>query len=120
MLERYWAHTAGWRPAQVHQLCSLLLDLGLAAEYRLDGNNPRLRLHDVIRAWLRHRTPTPIGHLDQALIDAHRGAVPAEPERPRRADTMVAAAHSSRPTRWPSICGRGSPGTSPAPAPPLS
>ena len=100
VLERYWAHTAGWRPTRVHQLCSLLLDLGLAAEYRLDGDNPRLRLHDVIRAWLRHRTPKPAGQLDQALVEAHRGTVHAGRDHAGEPTTPDSAGTPNAPTPW--------------------
>jgi hypothetical protein len=51
VLERFWAGTAGWTPFQVHQFCRRLADLSLVLEYRLDP--PRLRMHDVIRSYLR-------------------------------------------------------------------
>jgi hypothetical protein len=82
VLERYWAHTGGWTPRQVHGFCGLLLDLGLAAEYRLDGGNPRLRLHDVIRAWLRHDNRAVSGRLDALIVQAHRDLVPLDGAAP--------------------------------------
>ena len=82
VLELYWAHTASWTPHQVHHFCRLLLDLGLASEYRLDGSNPRLRLHDVIRVWLRYRTVVGLATLAKELVDAHRGLIPSDPNAP--------------------------------------
>src|SRR5262249_11688120 len=73
VLERYWSASGG-RPAfQPHRFCQQLADLSLVQDYRLDP--PRLRLHDVIRSYLRHDVGSELAGLNQALIDAHRSLV---------------------------------------------
>src|SRR5664279_4515315 len=70
VLERYWAGTAGWTPFQVHQFCRQLADLSLVQEYRLDP--PRLRVHDVIRAYLRGQAGSDLPRRHAALLNANR------------------------------------------------
>jgi hypothetical protein len=79
VLGRYWAHTGQLTTIQVRRLCSSLYDLSLLAEYDLD-TPPRLRLHNVIRAYLRKRTINRQADLDRSLVDAHRSLVPATEE----------------------------------------
>ncbi|WP_155348626.1 NB-ARC domain-containing protein [Acrocarpospora pleiomorpha] len=74
VLENYWHHTGGWAVYQTHRFCQRLTDLALAVDYR--QSPARLRLHDVIRAWLYHQQKTRIPELCQALVDAHRHVVP--------------------------------------------
>ena len=79
VLGRYWAHTGQLSTLQVRRLCSSLYDLSLLAEYHLD-TPPRLRLHDVIRAYLRAQTINRWAELDRSLVDAHRSLVAATSE----------------------------------------
>jgi WD40 repeat protein len=44
-----------WPNGQAETRCEELARLGLVATYRLDGPSPRLRLHDVMRSYLRGR-----------------------------------------------------------------
>ena len=61
---RLWAHTGGWTRFQARRLFQRLYDLGLLATYRRQPD--RLVLHDVIRAYLRHRTESRRAELDGA------------------------------------------------------
>jgi WD40 repeat protein len=79
VLGRYWAHTGQLSTIQVRRLCSSLYDLSLLAEYHLD-TPPRLRLHDVIRAYLRTQTINRRADLNRSLVDAHRTLVPTTTE----------------------------------------
>ena len=79
VLERYWQ----MNPAQIRRLCSDLDNLNLLAEYRLDSPSPRLRLHDVIRSWLRHDAAERLRELHSQLVDAHRHFVRAIDGRPQ-------------------------------------
>ena len=72
VLERYWRRN----PAQIRRFCRDLDNLNLLAEYRLDSSSPRLRLHDVIRSWLRHDAAEHLRELHSQLVDAHRALVP--------------------------------------------
>jgi hypothetical protein len=83
ILERYWAATGSWRLPQIRNFAPRLLDLGLAAEYLTDQHRPRIRLHDVIHAWLRMRAVDQrlagLPGLHAAFLDAHRSLVPTSP-----------------------------------------
>ena len=72
LLERYWR----WSPAQVSQFCRLLADLSLVARHRMNGAAPGVRLHDIIRSWLRHDVADRLPDLHAQLLDAHRDLVP--------------------------------------------
>ena len=72
LLDRWWNYAAGWTPFQVHQFCRQLADLSLV-EYRVDP--PRLRLHDVIRSYLVHRTSTGMVRRHAEFLDAHRALI---------------------------------------------
>jgi hypothetical protein len=76
VLARYWGYTGQLSPIQARRLCRRLDDLSLLAEYHLDAP-PRLRLHDVIRGYLRTQTSNRRAELDRALVEAHRSLVPA-------------------------------------------
>jgi hypothetical protein len=76
VLARYWAHTGRLSTLQVRRLCGSLDDLSLLAEHHLD-TPPWLRLHDVIRGYLRKQTINRQAELDRSLVDAHRSLVPA-------------------------------------------
>jgi len=56
-----------------------MADLSLFAEYRLD-QAPFVRLHDVIRAYLRSQSEA-LGRLDASLLQANRSAVPGGDNR---------------------------------------
>jgi WD40 repeat protein len=71
VLARYWRHTNGWTGGQTRTLCRHLADVSLLATYRLD-QPPRVRLHDVVRAYLRHLAADRLPALHAALLDAHR------------------------------------------------
>jgi WD40 repeat protein/transcriptional regulator with XRE-family HTH domain len=75
VLERYWHATGPRATLDAERLCERLADLSLA-NLRLDP--PRLRLHDVIRNYLRHRAAGSITGLHRRLLNAHRGMVPPE------------------------------------------
>jgi hypothetical protein len=81
VLGRYWAHTGQLTTIQVRRLCRRFDDLSLLAEYHLD-TPPRLRLHDVIRGYLRAQTSNRRADLDRLLVDAHRSLVPATNDGP--------------------------------------
>jgi hypothetical protein len=75
MLERLWLRTAGWPPARTRRFCHQLVDASLVADYRQDHDRPRLRLHDVVRAWLRHDAAADLPRISAALVDAHRDLI---------------------------------------------
>ncbi|MEV6302843.1 NB-ARC domain-containing protein [Actinoplanes sp. NPDC051861] len=77
IIERFWAHTGGWTPFQSHRFCRRLADMSLAA-YPQD--EPRLLLHDVVRAYLHHNLSRPARDLHAAFLAAQ--ADPAEPAWP--------------------------------------
>jgi WD40 repeat protein len=79
VLGRYWARTGPLTMIHVRRLCSSLYDLSLLAEYHLD-TPPRLRLHDVIRGYLRTQTSNRRADLDRSLVEAHRSLVAATSE----------------------------------------
>jgi hypothetical protein len=64
MLELAW----GLPPAETHQLCMHLADLSLVQRYQLEP--PRIRLHDVIRSYLRYRVGKErLQEMNAALLD---------------------------------------------------
>jgi WD40 repeat protein len=75
-LERYWAATGGLDAHGVERLCRHLAALHLVQDYRLDP--PRLRLHDVVRDYLRRRAGDALPGMHRALVDAHRRTLPTE------------------------------------------
>ncbi|MGW7518148.1 NB-ARC domain-containing protein [Streptomyces sp. NPDC054796] len=84
-LAAYWAHTGGLGPAETERLCQDLADLSLVdltvTEAEVAGDGPptlALRLHDIMRAYLRHRAASQLRDLHRALLDAHRVALPRE------------------------------------------
>ena len=77
ILAASWQHTAGWTPYQTHRFAQQLADLSLVLDYRLDP--PRLRLHDVIRAYLLHRAGDAVLGMHARLLDAHRPLAESAP-----------------------------------------
>ena len=75
VLDRYWKSTGGRENTSTERLSARLADLSLVLDFRLDP--PRLRLHDVIRSYLRHRFAGHLDGLHRRLLDAHRGLIPA-------------------------------------------
>lgn len=75
VLDRYWNSGGGPENAGTERLCERLADLSLVLDFRLDP--PRLRVHDVIRSYLRHRVAGHLDSLHRRLLDAHRGLIPA-------------------------------------------
>jgi WD40 repeat protein len=71
VLENYWAHTGNLTAVETEQLCSELDDLCLVQGYRLVPK-PELRLHDVIRSYLRHRVGGDLVAQQRDLLGAHR------------------------------------------------
>lgn len=53
LLEHYWRETAGLDRAAVEQACVAMADLSLVTDLRFDQRT--LRVHDVLRAYLRQR-----------------------------------------------------------------
>lgn len=76
VLELYWSETGRWTPFQVHRFCQQITDMALAISYRHDP--PRLRLHDVIRAWLRQQQRARLPKLYKSMVKAHRDLVGEE------------------------------------------
>lgn len=71
-LESLWRHTGGLSAGRVEELCLELADLSLVQTY---GGlpNPRLRLHDVLRGYLRQRVgPDRLAAFHRAVLEAHR------------------------------------------------
>ncbi|WBB69282.1 NB-ARC domain-containing protein [Micromonospora sp. WMMD812] len=56
LLEHYWRETSGLDRAAVEQACIAMADLSLVTDLRFDQRT--LRLHDVLRAYLRQRVGT--------------------------------------------------------------
>ncbi|MEU6266062.1 NB-ARC domain-containing protein [Saccharopolyspora shandongensis] len=81
VLARYWSHTGELTPEQVEQLCWDLVDLSLVESYQF-GPHPKLRLHDIIRQYLRHRAGARLHQLHRSLLDAYRSASPVEASLP--------------------------------------
>jgi WD40 repeat protein len=75
VLDRYWESGQSWDNASTERLCGRLADLSLVLDFRLDP--PRLRLHDVIRSYLRYRVAGQLESLHRKLLDAHRGLIGA-------------------------------------------
>ncbi len=71
VLENYWSHTGNLTAVEVEQLCSELDDLSLVQGYQLVPK-AELRLHDVIRSYLRHRVGSELAGRHRNLLDAHR------------------------------------------------
>ncbi|WP_051767765.1 NB-ARC domain-containing protein [Amycolatopsis vancoresmycina] len=81
VLEKFWGRTGNLTTVEVERLCSELDDLCLVQGYRFVPK-PELRLHDVIRAYLRHRAGPDLPVQHRNLLDAHRSGawweLPAE------------------------------------------
>ncbi|SHN01873.1 NB-ARC domain-containing protein [Cryptosporangium aurantiacum] len=75
VLEVFWRSTGGLDADQVEHLCLDLADLSLVADYWF-GDEPWLRLHDVVRHYLRHRIDAGLPALNAALLDAYRTGLP--------------------------------------------
>ncbi|MFH9425712.1 NB-ARC domain-containing protein [Streptomyces sp. NPDC017529] len=75
VVRRYWAHTGGLNTTQVVRLLHRFADLSLLADYRR-GATPFLRLHDVIRAYLRGRLRGELGRMHTRFLNAHRDLLP--------------------------------------------
>ncbi|GIF17833.1 WD40 repeat protein [Actinoplanes tereljensis] len=74
VVSRLWAHTGGWSAFRSRRFCARLYGQGLLAGYRRDPDEAQL--HDVVRAYLRHRTADRRADLDRAIVDAHRELAP--------------------------------------------
>ena len=70
VLDRYWNPAGDWNSVRAEQLCERLADLSLVSDFRLDP--PRLRVHDVIRSYLRHRVDGHLGGLHRRLLNRYR------------------------------------------------
>lgn len=76
LLERFWGRKGRFTAQRVRDLCAKLDDLALAILEL--GERPRLRLHDVTRAWLRHEHKDRLVAWHRAFLDAHRRLVPID------------------------------------------
>ena len=77
VLARYFtatAATAEWSEFQTRRYCQHLAALALVGDY----HDNRIKLHDVIHAYLSEQTRPRHSELNRALIDAHRELVPDE------------------------------------------
>jgi hypothetical protein len=74
VLARYWKATGGWSQFQTRRYCQRLAELSLVSDYRRDPE--QVRLHDVIRAYLREQTHHRCVELNRSLVDAHRSLIP--------------------------------------------
>lgn len=70
-LATYWEHTGGLDEPSTIQLCMELAELSLIDDCRLDST-PGVRLHDVVRDYLRHRTGFELKSLHGSFVEAHR------------------------------------------------
>ncbi|MGW0504061.1 NB-ARC domain-containing protein, partial [Micromonospora sp. NPDC003241] len=68
MLAILWAETGGLARTETDRLCDALADLSLVT----DPTNKRLRLHDVIRAYLRQKSGNRLPAIHTALVAAAR------------------------------------------------
>ncbi|GIM93284.1 DUF4062 domain-containing protein [Paractinoplanes toevensis] len=75
VIDRLWAYTGKWSSFRSRRFCGRLFAQGLLAGYRRDPD--QAQLHDVVRAYLRHRTSDRRADLDRAIVDAHRALAPA-------------------------------------------
>ncbi|MCO8275845.1 DUF4062 domain-containing protein [Actinoplanes sp. TRM 88003] len=74
VVARLWAHTGRWAVFRSRRFLARLHKLSLLAAYRRDPDEALL--HDVVRAYLRHRTADRRAELDRAVVDAHRSLTP--------------------------------------------
>ena len=75
-IAKLWAETATMDAAQTKDLCDKLFDLSLLQVY--DLTQQYVRLHDVVRAYLRDRAgKDKVRELDAILVDAHHYEDPA-------------------------------------------
>lgn len=70
VLERWWTHAHGWDPAAVHRFCRVLAERCLISGYAADRD--AIVIHDVFRAYLRHRLREVWADTHASLLDAHR------------------------------------------------
>ena len=80
LLARYWRTSAEWSTARTYRFCRRLADLSLVTDHQeaaADNAGPSLRLHDVVRDYLRHAAKDDLPRLNTMLVDAHRALVPA-------------------------------------------
>jgi WD40 repeat protein len=68
VLELLWGATGHMDGLEVEQLCEQLYDLSLVSEYRPDSRT--IRLHDVLRAYVRGASKDEIPRWNQSLLDA--------------------------------------------------
>ena len=71
VLARYWMFTSNWSPAQTRGTVRAVADLSLFADHRLEEPGS-VRLHDVVRQYLRSRVSSHLHVLDTQIVDAHR------------------------------------------------
>jgi len=77
VIERLWGHTAGWTAWRTQRLIGRLAQLSLLRANPRDW--PSVRLHDVIRDYLRRRIgPAMLPALHARLLDACRPTQPAD------------------------------------------
>jgi hypothetical protein len=81
MLEALWAATGGMTPGAVASLCNDLSELSLVAIYHRDIRT--IRLHDVIRLYLRHQCgEEQLAALNGLLLREARRALPGDADTP--------------------------------------
>jgi WD40 repeat protein len=69
-IETLWHATAGLDDLTTEELLQRLYRLSLLLSFDLE--NRRVRLHDVIRAYLRQENPAGLADLDRTLVDAYQ------------------------------------------------
>jgi WD40 repeat protein len=75
VLRMYWSATAGLDADGVAALCDNFADLSLVDYHRREP--PAVRLHDVVRAYLRHRCgPARLADMNAAFLGAARATLP--------------------------------------------
>jgi hypothetical protein len=79
MLRIFWGSTGGLSDGQVDQLCDRMYGLSLVAQY-IPGRS--VRLHDVVRSFLRTRSAVTLRSFHNELLDASRPLTgdPGEPD----------------------------------------
>jgi WD40 repeat protein len=74
VLQALWRTGSGLSEGQVDRLCERLAGLSLVADYQPGW---ALRLHDVVRAYLRAKTRDQLPALNATLVNAGQGLLPA-------------------------------------------
>jgi WD40 repeat protein len=69
-LAKYWGKTGGLDASEAEEICAVLAGLSLLRDF--DAAAGRIRLHDVMRKYLRDQNGAGLPMLHEQLIDAHR------------------------------------------------